>query len=70
MKNFSFNSVKSFLSRDEMRRISGGQTQFSCYCGFEGGGHEHLKIYVEADNVGDTLNSMNCGGLGATCNGA
>lgn len=69
MKNF--NSVNSFLSRDEMRSISGGQAQFSCYCGFVGGTGEQLKFNVEANDIGDALWGAGavCQGQGATCTG-
>lgn len=68
MKNL--NSVKSSLSRDEMRSVFGGRrATFTCFCGFTGGPYEDLTVQVEASDVGAALNSMNCGGHGATCSG-
>lgn len=72
MKNFNFNSVKSSLSRDEMRSISGGRrASFSCYCGFTGGSGEGSPFSVTADGIGDALWGAGavCGGQGATCSG-
>lgn len=56
------------LNKKQQSTINGG-ANFECYCGHVGGQYEHIKVYIEADNVIDALNSMNCGGLGATCNG-
>ncbi len=56
------------LNREQQKSINGGGT-YSCFCGFVAGEWEDFKVLVEADSVGDALNSMNCGGLGATCEG-
>ncbi|HTO15351.1 MAG TPA: hypothetical protein VLZ83_06255 [Edaphocola sp.] len=56
------------LNKKQQGSISGG-ANFECYCGHVGGQFEHLKFYVEADNVTEALNSINCGGYGATCSG-
>lgn len=56
------------LNKDQQATINGGGS-YTCYCGFAGGPYEDQTVQVEAGSVGDALNSMNCGGAGATCSG-
>ena len=63
------NFKNEVLNRQNLKQITGGSVmEFECYCGFVGGPYEHLKFYVQADNITDALNnSANCGGAGKTC---
>lgn len=56
------------LTRVDQKSILGGAT-FTCHCGFVGGPYESMTIQVSANSVSGALNSLNCGGTGATCRG-
>jgi hypothetical protein len=68
LKNILDLSGVVVLNKKQQKTVIGGAS-FTCYCGFVGGPYEHLTVTVQANTVGDALDSMNCGGAGATCSG-